>query len=135
MANWFDSIDNQIFTNVEYRLTQSLAEKFETIYTTTDDENIDNATFPTWYFKRLQGTETANTLENDAYNAIMKNYQIQVISNVKSDCETIANETLTLFKALKFNLIGEPVSVTTNGITTLSMRFRRLFGSEDKITY
>lgn len=120
-----------VFTSVYSRITANgkirLKSKYPKITFTNSTPKSKITSFPTVIITKLQGSETSKDIEGSFVNGIVSNIQIEVITNTnQQDADDVADTCLDLMKSLRYEMVGEPYSNSTqdNEYRNIS-RYRR----------
>lgn len=136
--NWVYSLENKIFTIIEYRTKQVLGKKYPSIFFTQDAEPDDTKNnFPTIYLHFLPSAETGRDLRNDGTHAIVSTVQIEVTCSKdqkQSGARQIMWEVVEQFKKLSYSIMLTPEVLTTGNDThQVVARVSRVIGASDSI--
>lgn len=107
--NWYSKIQDKVFTVMSTRMKKALKKSFPGTNYTTSSWNEDDPVFPTWCLRRLSWVEVGNDLENTSVNAVNVTFEVKVFTKDESSCEEILAETISQFKALRFNVVMMPI--------------------------
>lgn len=132
--SWAFELGNTIFYVVKSRAEPILQKKFPDVYITDEGETNQKPIFPTVYIHELPGLEQGQTLDGQTINAVLETIQVDISSNTSgSDVRLVTTTVANVFKELRFDAVGIPTYGKSDGIYTSTMRFRRLYGANDKI--
>lgn len=124
---WTKNIFTSVYSRVSANGRIRLRAKYPKINFTNNTPKTSITSFPTVVISKLQGTETAKDIEGSFINGMISNIQIEVITNTnQEDCDEVADVCLDLMKSLRYEMVGEPYSVSTqdNQYRNIS-RYRR----------
>lgn len=131
-ATWWDEIDSYLYTYLTVKLKSALLSEFPKLYVTNSPKTDAAAMFPTVYIHTLESTEMGDDLNNTEIHAMLKSFQIDVLSNSSlADSKKVMREVVTLMKAKRFSIIGFPIYSAENNVYTGICRFQRMIGASD----
>lgn len=132
---WFSRITNAVLTRVKAVVGKKLSTRYPDINFTTASNSSTETVFPTVYIRRMQGTERGQSLDGAEVNAMLVNFQIEVIDNISDTrAQEVADEVCSVMKSMRFQIIGEPFpNNTQNGIHRNVARYQRIIGYDDTL--
>lgn len=131
---WTSDIASIVFTKIKMEATEKLKSKYPNINFTTSDEVRTDPIFPNVYVKKLQGSETGQTLDGETVNATLSSFQIEVADNVSDRrSQEVAYVVYSIMKKMRFECIGEPFQDNIEGVHRNVARYRRIIGYNDTL--
>lgn len=132
---WTKGIFTSVFSRVSANGRIRLISKYPKIVFTNNTPKTKITVFPTVIISKLQGSEISKDIEGSYINGIVSNIQIEVITNTsQDDADYIADVCLDLMKSLRYEMIGEPYSVSTQDSQYRNVaRYRRSIDQGDII--
>ena len=131
---WTSDIASIVFTKIKMEATEKLKSKYPNINFTTSDEVRTDPIFPNVYVKKLQGSETGQTLDGETVNATLSSFQIEVADNVSDRrSQEVADVVYSIMKKMRFECIGEPFPDNIEGVHRNVARYRRIIGYNDTL--
>ena len=124
---WTKNIFTSVYSRVSANGRIRLISKYPKINFTNSTPKSKITAFPTVIITKLQGSEVGKDIEQSFVNGVISNIQIEVITNTsQEDSDYIADVCLDLMKTLRYEMVGEPYSNTTqeNEYRNIS-RYRR----------
>lgn len=132
---WVNDITTSVFSRITSRATAKFIKKYPEIFFTKSERNARQPTFPSVYLKKLQGGERGQDLEGTSINGVLSSFQIEVTDNGEND--SVANEVAwyicEIMKSMRYQMIGEPVTETTDTTFRVIARYQRVVGFGDKL--
>lgn len=131
---WAFELGNTIFYVVKSRAEPILQEKYPDVNITDEGETSGKPIFPTVYIHELPGLERGQTLDGQSINAVLETIQVDVSTNTgSSDARYVMSVIGEVFKKLRFEVTAMPEPGKSDGIYTVTARFRRLIGASDTL--
>lgn len=131
-ATWWDEIDSYLYTYLTVKLKSALLSEFPKLYVTNSPKTDAAAMFPTVHIHTLESSEMGDDLDNTEIHAMLKSFQIDVLSNSSlADSKKVMREVISLMKAKRFSIIGFPIYSVENNVYTGICRFQRMIGASD----
>lgn len=134
---WNNDIPSIVFTKMKILTKDKLEVRYPNKYTNTNftkqTASQTTAKLPTVSFQKLQGSETGSDLEGETINAIISNFQIDVITNTsQTDADNIADVVMESMKSMRYQVVGDLISDNSDRNTyRVVARYRRIIGYND----
>ena len=130
---WIKDIEYTVFSRLKAVGTSKLKSKYPNISFTTSDRVVGEPSFPTVYVRKMQGAERGQDLEGKSINAILTTFQIEVTDNGTNDsvAEEVADVMLDIMKSMRFQMMGEPITESTDTVFRCIARYQRIIGYND----
>lgn len=134
MDEWFNQIESNVYSQLEYMLKGKADAPFPNLYMTTVSQEVKEPDLPAMRVHELNPVETGQDLDNVTVNAVMSTFEIQAWSNQgESHCKAILTKAVTEMKRMRFNIIMLPTTTTSNGLAWGVFRARRVIGAGDTL--
>lgn len=134
---WVEERSSDIYTLVKTRAKRNLITEFPNVKFTTNEATGANSTqYPTIYIHTIEGSERAETLENNNVNAFQFFFEINVTCSKEQGREStkrVMAEVLDQFKKLRFSVRTNALYISDTSIDTGISRVSRTFGENDDI--
>jgi hypothetical protein len=121
-------------------LKQNFSQKIKDTYKMTDSNfstvgsNDTPAVFPFVYFNELPAVEQGRDLQGTSVNGALFTFQIDVYSNkTQNDARNVMKEIARVMKTMGFEINSMPSFEDTKDVHRMTARFRRMFGSNEKL--
>ena len=125
------TVESVVATQVEYRITNMLREKYPNINVTTDVSDKP-ASFPNICLYEENSQETANNLNNQTINALNSFFHVVVTSNTsRADAKYIRNCVMDIMKYLRYTERSSNY-VKSNNLHIYNLHFKRTICSGDE---
>lgn len=136
MSDWYIMIPLKVFSI----LKQNFSQKIKDTYKMTDSNfstvgsNDTPAVFPFVYFNALPAVEQGRDLQGTSVNGALFTFQIDVYSNkTQNDARNVMKEIARVMKTMGFEINSMPSFEDTKDVHRMTARFRRMFGSNEKL--
>jgi hypothetical protein len=136
MSDWYIMIPLKVFSI----LKQNFSQKIKDTYKMTDSNfstvgsSDTPAVFPFVYFNELPAVEQGRDLQGTSVNGALFTFQIDVYSNkTQNDARNVMKEIARVMKTMGFEINSMPSFEDTKDVHRMTARFRRMFGSNEKL--
>lgn len=131
MSSDFELLESEIKAAVMSAFTE---DERDNINFTTDDEERDEATFPTVRIDTISLSEIGSDLKGETINAVDVGIQIDVITNVsQQSARKLAWQILKRLKVSRFRIIGLPLYLKQGDVFRYTLRASRKIGNGNSI--
>ena len=111
---WTKDVFTSVFSRASANGRIRLTSKYPKIAFMNNTPKTKIAVLPAVIISKLQGGEISKDIEGSYINGIVSNIQIEVITNTsQDDADYIADVCLDLMKSLRYEMVGETYSVST----------------------
>lgn len=134
---WALDRETTIYSYVEGFVLSKLKSKYPELKVTQDDNDNEEATFPTVYIHFLQSDERGEDLEGTGINAVYMTAQVEIYVTKTQNLKTlkeVSSVVIDAFKSKRFKATMPEIQTNTaSGSVRAISRFSRLVGYNDTI--
>lgn len=133
---WVEDMNSTIYSLIRGKTKKDISEIYPNVFYTNDNENMSTTKFPCIYIHPIGNPESDSDMESTEINSAIFTQEVQITFNSDyevDDLYTVLGFISREFKALRFQMVTNSTPYSSNGLKSVSARYRRTIANGDNI--